>query len=112
VALDTMPDQDGDGRAELLIGCPRDEFQGVDLPGRVELYAGAQVSGAVDATSAARIFVGRAPDDWFGTAVLGDADVTGDGEVDLVVGAPGDTETGTDFQLLSGAVYVIPGPLL
>jgi hypothetical protein len=112
VALDTMPDQDGDGRAELLIGCPRDEFQGVDLPGRVELYAGARVSGTVDATLADRIFVGRSPDDRFGTAALGDADVTGDGEPDLVVGAPGDTANGTHLQPLSGAVYVIPGPLL
>lgn len=111
-ALDTMPDQDGDGRAELLIGCPRDEFQGVGLPGRVELYAGAQVSGAVDATLASRIFVGRSPDDWFGRAVLGEADVTGDGEADVVVGAPGDTANGTPLQPLSGAVYVIEGPLL
>jgi hypothetical protein len=107
-----MPDQDGDGRAELLIGCPRDTFQGVALPGRVELYAGARVSGTVDATLADRIFVGRSPDDWFGRAVLGEADVTGDGEPDLVVGAPGDTANGTPLQPLSGAVYVIPGPLL
>ncbi|MEQ1564221.1 MAG: hypothetical protein ABMA64_01195 [Myxococcota bacterium] len=108
VAVETLPDQDGDGTDEVAIACPRDRYGGVDLPGRVELYAGGRVGGTLDATSADRVLVGAGAEDLFGLTMSADGDATGDGAWDLAVGAPGDVQ-GAEA---SGAVYVFAAPLL
>lgn len=106
--VEVVPDQDGDGFDEAAIGCARDWYFGVMLPGRVELYSGADAVGEVDALGAARVFVGEGGFDLFGHALAADEDLTGDGMADLVVGAPGDGTVSPS----GGAVYLLQSPLL
>ncbi len=53
------------------------------------------------------VLTGESPDDGFGTSVSGGGDVTGDGVDDLIIGAPGDDDGGSE----AGALYVVPGPI-
>jgi hypothetical protein len=111
-ALETLPDQDGDGKDELVVGCARDPYLGEALPGRVEVYAGSRAAGTLDGSDADRVLVGREPDDLFGASLTADGDVTGDGAIDLVVGAPVDPRGGWAYYAgNAGAVYVFTLPL-
>ena len=87
-ALATLPDQDGDGAPELLVGAP-----GVN---RVVLHSGA--TGAV-----LRTFTGPTQTRGFGAAVDGVDDLDGDGLVDVVIGSP---EEPSSFGSNGGAVRV------
>jgi hypothetical protein len=75
-------DFDGDGLADLAVAAPGQD----DLGGRVYLYKG----GAHGlATEPWRVLAGEAgPGGSFGAALAAAGDLTGDGFVDLVVGAP------------------------
>ncbi len=78
-------DVDQDGRPDLLVGAPsRDEF-GTNA-GKAYVVFG-PVTGTVDLGTAAVALGGSAAVDWFGWSGAGRADLTGDGEDDLVVGA-------------------------
>jgi hypothetical protein len=98
---------EGDLRDEVAIGCPGDTFFGPSFPGRVELYPGAEAVGTLDAHDAAAVYHGSSPYDRVGWVLTADADLTGDGLADLVVGAPRADDGGED----GGAVYLLTAPL-
>jgi len=82
-AVTWMPDDDGDGRDDLLVGAPRSS-EAATWAGVVRLYRGtADLDSVPDI-----LFPGEAAGDEFGTAIAAGADVNGDGEPDIVVEAP------------------------
>lgn len=90
----SIPDVDGDGRHDLLIGAPEELF---DL-GAIYLYSGA---------SGQRLQrrPGQTPWGKFGTSMSSIGDITGDGYPEVIVGAPfADQER--------GEVVVLKGPSL
>ncbi|MEQ1505522.1 MAG: integrin alpha, partial [Myxococcota bacterium] len=95
-------DPSGDGRADLVIGAPRSEVVPLGAaPGsawRVDgPFGGVQSVGDVG-----RRLVSSTAADQAGVTVLGGSDLDGDGEPDVVVGAPFDPGGGTAY-LVSGA---------
>lgn len=78
-ALARLPDRDGDGIGELLIGAPEDPLTGVSDHASAYVVSGASLATLLAVTG---------PDDQeFGSAVAAAGDVDGDGVVDLLVGA-------------------------
>ncbi len=98
-AVAGLPDMNGDGRGDLLVGAPG---EGESAPGRVYVLSGN--GGAVIAEQ-------LSPADWFGQfgiAVAAVADADGDGRADLLVGSPaqdggGVTNGGRTYVLGTGA---------
>jgi hypothetical protein len=95
-----VPDVDGDGRGEILIGASEEAYEGMTDAGRVYLYSGAtgQLIRAFFSPNVEAY--GR-----FGTSVSGVADADGDGRGDLFVGAS--NEDGGAF--LDGQAYLFSG---
>ena len=90
-------DINGDGRADLIIGGPNDENNGINS-GSVRVFSG--IDGSVLYT-----FNGDAGN-FFGNSVSGAGDVNGDGTPDLIVGAPSSFNNGTTAgyaRVLSGS---------
>ena len=108
--LRALPDLDGDGRAELLIGNPNADPGGYANAGEVYLFAstdaGAWAGGEAGAAASLRI-TGRATADKLGQA-LEAADLDGDGLPELLVSSPQDDEGGTT----GGALFVFGGDAL
>jgi hypothetical protein len=101
-----VADLTGDGVDDLAVGAFNASAPGVVATGAVLLYAGstAGLQPVENATLFGSEFGAR-----FGIS-FGAADVTGDGQVDLVVGAPRSSEGGTNtFGFALGAVSVYPG---
>ncbi|MBX2801771.1 MAG: FG-GAP repeat protein [Myxococcales bacterium] len=94
-SLAILPDLDGNGRGELAVGAPAGDS--------VWLLDATAPSGSLDERSWLRI-VGP-PSAGFGRA-FATPDLDGDGDEELVVSAPGDSE----IALESGAVYAFYGP--
>jgi len=82
-ALARIPDMNGDGRAEVLIGAPVHSSK----RGQARLFSGA-TGALLDSHS------GSHSGEKFGAAVASAGDVNGDGTVDLLIGAPGYTSGG------------------
>lgn len=98
-------DFDGDGFADLVLGCPDDSSGGLALAGTVALrYGGAaRWRGAVSVSEADLRFVALQRGDSLGMATRFVGDLNGDGGTDLVLGA---SLAGDDD---AGAVYVFAG---
>jgi len=97
--LTALPDINGDGKDELLVGAPGYQFSGADA-GRVYLwYGGTELTEAPDET-----WHGVAPER-FGWVVASIGDVNHDGEADWAVGAP----LSNAGAAASGRVYVFYG---
>lgn len=99
-SLAILGDADGDGYDDFAVGAPLDASTGSPT-GKVYVYFG---SSTPDGTR--RAVLGFAtPGDQFGRAVAAASDVDGDGLVDVLVGAPHNTATGT----ASGQAYLYLG---
>jgi len=95
-----VPDADGDGRGDLVIGAVHELVVGIN-PGRAYLFSGATGALLRSLTSPNGTLLGE-----FGHAVSGIADVNGDGRGDLLVGANREN-VGNASQ--SGRAYVFSG---
>jgi len=106
-AVRPATDVNGDGYADLVVGAPG--VGGVG-PGQVLVFFGGPAIWnsrfAGDDTTPDLVFTGEARGDSFGASVVV-GDLTGDGVVDLAVGAPSAAAGGAD----AGRVLVFVGPL-
>lgn len=91
-AVAGIPDLDGDGLDDVIVGAPGENPAGFDSAGRVYIYSGA---------TGALIRVNSSPNDQvngrFGWSVAGVDDLDGDGLGDYVVGAPGENGSGRAY---------------
>lgn len=93
-------DVNGDGVSDLVVGAPFHTGPAGVRSGKVYVYSGAPGHPLL------RVFFGRLPGDFFGTAVAGAGDVDEDGFADLVVGAPLER---IGLALTSGRAFVFSG---
>ena len=96
-SLASAGDVDGDGFDDLLIGAFENAEAGTDA-GKSYLVFAASISagGSFSLATAGASFVGDATGDQSGQAVSSAGDVDGDGQADLLIGAPGHDGGGTD----------------
>lgn len=106
VATSIVPDSNGDGYPDVLIG--------VDDPERDLTFVGAAVlvdepldEGSYLAEDVGRYLTGHSSGDYAGSNVAGVGDLNGDGYGDFAVGAPGASVDSED----EGVVYIFLGPL-
>ena len=92
-------DVNGDGRADLIVGAQGDDNNDV-TSGSARVFSG--VDGSVLYT-----FNGDSSGDFFGSSVSGAGDVNGDGQADLIVGAPGPSLGGLNPN--RGSAHVFSG---
>ena len=99
-------DVNGDGYDDILIGASADEDGGY-YAGQTYLILGKATGWAmdIDLASADASFIGEDAGDWSGCAVAVAGDVNGDGYDDILIGADGDEEGGSD----AGQTYLILG---
>lgn len=93
-------DVDKDGVGDYIIGTP-----GFDAPGKIDAGSAVVISGKTGGPLMS-IF-GAAPKDAMGSAVAGNADIDGDGYLDVVVGAP---KADSGALVDAGSVTVMFGP--
>ncbi len=98
-----VPDLNGDGRGDLIVGAPGEgpSGQGGFFRGSVYVYSGANGALIHEVLSA-----NQQPNGLFGDAVAGMPDVNGDGRGDLLIGAPGETFNG---NVGAGRAYIFSG---
>jgi len=96
-------DLDGDGTDELLIGAAGDDGVGEDAGAALLYYGG--LSGELGSADVASKITGEAAGDEAGAAVASPGDVSGDGDSDLLVGAPGAASGMGRIYLLTGDVH-------
>ncbi len=99
-----VPDMDGDGTDELLVGAPGEDGGATD-GGVVALFLGSELGSVGLADARARIF-GTSTSDALGQQPSPAGDVDGDGEADLAVAAAHD---GGTIHLLAGADLLAGG---
>jgi len=104
--LAVVGDANGDGYDDLLVGAPGNDGGG-DAAGQAYLILGRETGWAVGASlgAADASFLGEDEGAWAGFTVAGAGDVDGDGYDDLLVGAPHDSEAGSE----AGQAYLIFG---
>jgi len=98
-------DFNDDGDGDVLIGAPGNDLGGANR-GSVYVIYGPIVSGEMDAGDVADVITGQANSDEIG-GVIDSADLNADGFDDVLIGAPDNSEGGTD----AGSVYVVYGPV-
>lgn len=109
-AVGGIEDLNGDGRGEILIGAPGMDV-GAEADAGVGFVVFGKASGGVDlndlftANGGGYAIKGQFDGDAAGTTLLSVASMGGDAKMDVIIGAPGNDNAGTD----SGAVYVVWG---
>jgi len=103
IAVSGTRDLDGDGYDDWVVGASGDPDNG-RLSGAVYVYYGSP-AGLDSAREDKLTAPDGGSDDHFGDAVSGAGDVDGDGYTDVIVGASGDDDDGSD----SGSAYVYHG---
>ena len=105
-SITALPDIDGDGLSELLIGNPGEDAAGVDS-GSAWLFYSATLAdgGSFGASDVDVVLQAEAAGDLLGHSVAASGDVDGDGVADLLIGAPGNAAGGPD----AGRVYLVFG---
>ncbi|MBL9148664.1 MAG: FG-GAP repeat protein [Phycisphaerae bacterium] len=97
-AVSGIPDCDGDGVDDVIVGAEDEDGGGVTDAGRVYIFSGA---------SGALIRAHSSPNDTnggnYGNSVAGVPDLNGDGRGDYVVGAPNEAGPGGRVYVYSGA---------
>jgi hypothetical protein len=100
-------DIDGDGKAELLIGVPDEDFGSVADVGEVHVFRGSPSGPVFDHTLTQADGGGtNEASDRFGAAIA-IGKLTGGSVPDIAIGAPGDRNSGFLGTAKSGAVYVL-----
>ena len=99
-------DVNGDGYDDILIGAYGDD-DGGSYAGQTYLILGNATGWAMDTdlSNADASFIGENAGDGSGYSVAGAGDVNGDGYDDILIGAPGDDDGGSD----AGQTYLILG---
>jgi len=103
MAVAIVPDMDGDGFDDVLLGAPARSHE--DDAGAAYLFLG-PASGGLDQDDHHVLVSGELPGDELGGAVAGLGDVDGDGHNDLLVGAPERDDDGP-----TGGAYLLLGPV-
>jgi hypothetical protein len=102
-AVAGVPDVNGDGRGDIIIGCPHENPGSTPYDaGRVYVFSGA--TGALIRAMGSPF---TQVDGHFGQSVVGLKDINGDGRGDIAIGAPWQTPAGSVYQ--SGMVHVFSG---
>ena len=99
-----VPDIDGNGRDEILIGAPGNATSGAEA-GAVYVVFGGGVSGTLSLHDEGVLLVGEAAGDRAGTSAASAGDFDADGTPDLLIGAPGYSGTWSG----GGAALVVSG---
>jgi hypothetical protein len=107
-SLDAPGDMDSDGVDDLLIGATGNTTAGVGAGGLYLLYGGTALSGRVVLSTQGTLVTGEKAGDEAGSAVSGTGDVNGDGDLDVLVGAPGASGDAGVAYLVLGPVPVAP----
>lgn len=94
-------DFDGTGNGTFAVSAYKEDSGGTDA-GAAYLFLSAAGTSLGDADVK---FTGESADDYAGFALSGDCDINGDGYDELIIGAFGDDDAGTD----AGAAYLIYG---
>lgn len=105
-AVADIGDVNGDGVSDLVVGAPNDDEGGIDA-GAVwilMMQTDGRVASQQKITEGAGGFDGNLdPGDNFGASVAGIGDLDNDGVADIVVGAPGGDDGGTD----RGGIWIV-----
>ncbi len=114
-SIASVPDVDGDGKADVVVGAFNETVGQAPAAGRVYIYSGATGKRLRALQSPAPLFAA-----WFGYAVAGVPDVNADGRGDVIVGVPNDLNGGPMHpgpgraHIFSGAtgalIRTIPSP--
>ena len=104
-AVSSAGDFNADGEPDCLLSAPWADI-GASDGGAIYLFLG-PVTGQVDASSAPIILYGENADDLAGTSIASAGDTDGDGNDDILVGAPGQDSGAGD----AGAAYLQLGAL-
>jgi hypothetical protein len=107
-SLNGAGDLDADGYADFIVGAPEYSASSSAGPGRAYLFYGSNsLASSLLASSADAILHGESNGDQAGLRVSTAGDWDGDGFDDVLIGADGDDDGGSN----AGAAYVLLGPL-
>ena len=109
IAVASVPDADGDGRADLVVGASGETVSGFTGAGRAYLFSSA-TGARIRTYEPPLVGNNRQTDGRYGATVAGIEDVNGDGRGDVIVGASGINATVDGVDTALGRAFVVSGP--